>query len=188
MFEISFFIIIAGFIGIMFITLFQLTWIDPRWLIALLFLLVLPGIYAAFTGGPFVPSARKRHKNMLALAELKKTDTVYDLGCGDGRLLFSAAPFVKQAIGYDLSIPLVLFGKLRAIAARNLSIRFGNLWKQNLSEANVIFCYLLPASMERFHKEVWPTLKKGTRVVSNAFPITGLRPKKEKEKVYLYIR
>ena len=78
-------------------------------------LLIMPGVYAAITSGPFVPSSRKRHKTMISLADLSPDDIVYDLGCGDGRFVFTAAPFVKQSIGYELYIPLYLFGKIVSI-------------------------------------------------------------------------
>jgi len=185
--EAAIFVIIAG-IGIVFIFYaFNITWIDPRIIVSFLFLLIVPGIYAAFTSGPFVPSARKRRRTMLKLAELSDDDIAYDLGCGDGRLVFSASKFAKKAVGYDLSIPLVLYGKIISLFYPRANIHFGNIWKQNYDDANVIFCYLLPGAMKQFHKEVWPKLKPGTRVISNAFEIHELKPAKKEDKVYLYL-
>lgn len=184
--EAMIFIVIAGTLIVIFLYIFGLTWIDPLWIVAFLFLLIAPGLYAAFTSGPFVPSARKRHKTMLKLAELTDSDIVYDLGCGDGRLVFSASKLAGKAFGYDLSIPLVLYGKFLSLFYPKAQIRFGNIWKQNYDDATVIFCYLLPGAMKQFHKEVWPKLKKGTRVISNAFEIHKLKPLKKEDKVYLY--
>lgn len=186
--EATIFIVIVGMgiVGILY--RFNITWLDPRWVAFTLLILISPGLYAAFTSGPFVPSARKRHRTMLKLADLSKKDVVYDLGCGDGRLVFSASKFVKMAIGYDLSIPLVLYGKLISLFYPRTSIRWGNIWTQDYSHANVIFCYLLPGAMKQFYKEVWPNLKKGTRVVSNAFEMHDVKHKEAEDKVYLYIR
>ena len=185
--ESAIFLFIIGFLVIGIIYVFNLTWVNPIFLLIVLFILILPGIYAALTTGPFVPSSRKHHKAMLDLADLKPDDIVYDLGCGDGRLIFQSAPHVKKATGYELSIPLVLFGKLKSLfASPKAQIRFGNIWKQNYKNADVIFCYLLPGAMKKFYKEVWPTLKPGTRVISNAFQIHDLKPVTQKEKVYLY--
>ena len=180
------FIVVAGTLIVILLYAFNLTWVSPYWIIAFLTLLIAPGMYAAFTSGPFVPSARKRHKTMLKLADLTHTDLVYDLGCGDGRLVFSASKFCKKAIGYDLSVPLVLYGKFVSFFHPKASIHFGNIWKQDYSDATVIFCYLLPGAMKQFHKEVWPKLKKGTRVISNAFEIHDLKPLRKDDKVYLY--
>lgn len=180
------FILIAGvsLIGILYV--FDLSWIHPGFILVILSLLILPGLYAAIIGGPFVPSNRKRHKAMISLADLTDNDILYDIGCGDGRLVFSAAPYVKKAIGYELSIPLYLFAKLKSLFKKRSEIRYGNIWKQDYKDADVIFCYLLPASMKRFYKEIWPTLKPGTRVISNAFQIHDLKPAKKDDKVYLY--
>lgn len=180
------FILIFGSLTVTGLYFFDITWLDPRIVTGFLFLLIAPGLYAAFTSGPFVPSARKRHKIMLKLANLSSKDVVYDMGCGDGRLVFSASKVAKQAIGYDLSIPLVLYGKLLSLFYPRSSIRFGNIWKQDYNDATVIFCYLLPNAMVHFHKDVWPTLKKGTRVISHAFAIHELKPLMEEDKVYLY--
>jgi SAM-dependent methyltransferase len=184
--EAMIFILLTGTLIIFLLYALNLTWIQPFWIVVFLTLLIAPGMYAAFTSGPFVPSARKRHKTMLKLANLKDSDIVYDLGCGDGRLVFSASKNVKKAIGYDLSIPLILYGKLNSLFYPRAQIQFGNIWKQDYKDATVIFCYLMPNAMKQFHKDVWPNLKKGTRVISNAFEIHDLKPLKKEDKVYLY--
>ncbi len=180
------FVLLAGTLVIISYYAFGITWIDPRVLIVIFALLIIPGFYAALTSGPFVPSARKRHRTMLKLAQLTGEDVAYDLGCGDGRLVFSASKMAKQATGYDLSIPLILYGKLIALFYPKAKIRFGNIWKQDYSDADVIFCYLLPKAMRQFHQEVWPKLRPGTRVISNAFMIHELEPVEVVDKVYLY--
>lgn len=181
------FLLIGGLIITVIVYFSGFTNVDPRLIMGALFLLLLPGFYAAVTSGPFVPSSRKRHKDMLKLADLNKKDIVYDLGCGDGRLVFSAGKKAKKAIGYELSIPLYLFGRLRQLFSfKPVSIRYGNIWNQDYSDATVIFCYLLPKSMKKFHEKIWPKLKPGTRVISNAFEMHDLKPIKQEDKVYLY--
>ena len=181
------FIILSLIIIVGVLAAFGITWLDPRIIITFIMLAIIPGIYAAFTSGPFVPSSRKRHKIMMDIAELKPDDIVCDLGCGDGRFIFAAAPFVKKAIGYELSIPLYLYGKIKSIfKSKKAEIRFGNIWNQDYSNMDVIFIYLLPGSMKKFYREVWPKLKLGTRVVVNAFQIKDLKPVKTEEKVFLY--
>lgn len=184
--EATIFVLIIGTLLATLLYVFNITWVDPRIIVFFLFLLIAPGMYAAFTSGPFVPSARKRHKTMLKLAGLSDNDVVYDLGCGDGRLVFSASKQAGRAYGYDLSIPLLLYGKFLSLFYPRAEIRFGNIWKQDYQDATVIFCYLLPKAMTQFHKEVWPKLKPGTRVISNAFPIHALKPDQKEDKVYLY--
>lgn len=185
--ESAIFILIVGIVIIAIFYAFGIQSIDPRIILSLVILLLLPGFYAAVTSGPFVPSSRKRHKVMLKFADLKPTDIVYDLGCGDGRLVFKASQYAKKVIGYELSIPLYLFGKIRQLFSRPTAhIRYGNIWKQDYKDADVIFCYLLPKAMKQFYQEIWPTLKPGTRVISNAFKIHDVKPVQQEEKVYLY--
>lgn len=187
--ENSIFVLIVGAIIVSILYFFNITSIDPRYIFAVVFLFMIPGIYAAITSGPFVPSNKKRHAIMLRLAEIEHNDIVYDLGCGDGRLVFKSAKFAKKAIGYELSIPLIIYGNIKKILTfSKASIRFGNIWKKDYKDADVIFCYLLPKAMKQFYKEVWPKLKPGTRVVSNLFQIHEIKPNQKEGKVYLYIK
>ncbi len=185
--EASLFIVVVGIIVVGLTYVFGNPQIHPVFIFLPIALLLIPGFYAAVASGPFVPSARKRTEAMLRLANLKSSDIAYDLGFGDGRLIFAAAKKVKKAIGYELSVPLYLFGLIRKVLGfSRVKIRFGNIWSQDYRDADVIFCYLLPKAMKQFYKEVWPTLKPGTRVVSNAFAIHEIQPIKTEEKVYLY--
>lgn len=182
------FVLIAGILIVAFMYATGVI-VDPRVVLGFLTLHILPGLYAAFTSGPFVPSARKRHQTMIRLAKIASSDVVYDMGCGDGRLVFESARHAKKAIGYELSIPLVLWGKIVGMLRRSKAkIRFGNIWKQDYSDADVIFCYLMPGAMKKFYQAVWPNLKKGTRVISNAFQMHDIQPVETEEKVYLYVR
>lgn len=137
--------------------------------IGIFILLAVPTIYAML-GAPFVPTHMTQVRRMLDAAHLKKGMTVYDLGCGDGRLVHvSATKYGCKAIGYEYS-PLVWFwATFLAIFWKGGEIRFGNIWKQNFHDADVIFCYLLPQAMKKFEKDLVPRLKNGTLVVSHAF-------------------
>ena len=104
MIEVTIFLIFAALVIVGPLYIFGITWVSPLFIVGFLCALIIPGLYGAFTTGPFVPSNRKRIENMIRLAGIKKSDTVYDLGCGDGRLVFRVAPKVKRAYGYDISI------------------------------------------------------------------------------------
>ncbi|MBI5412635.1 class I SAM-dependent methyltransferase [Candidatus Peregrinibacteria bacterium] len=162
--------------------------IDPWVIFAIATIVLLPGFYGALTGGPFVPTPSKRRDSMLKLAKIKAGETVYDLGCGDGRLVFAAGALGARATGFELSIPLVLWGKIQALFGKKGRVCHGDLWRQDYSKADVIFCYLLPRTMKKFEHKIWPTLKKGARVVSNGFSMPGIWEKKIEEHVYLYVK
>ncbi len=162
-------------------------WVDPRWVVFIFFALLVPGMWGAFTTGPYVPSGLKRRESMLRLAKLKSTDVVYELGCGDGGMIFTAAKTVRKAVGFEISIPLVCFAILRKWLTRSPAhIRWANIWKQDYRDADVLFCYLMPNSMKRIYEQVWPTLKPGTRIVTHAFRLSELQPIAKEEGVYVY--
>ena len=188
MIEIILFAMAMGIGGAVIVFLLGLPEVVAMGWLLVVFVLLLPGLYAAFAGAPFVPSNRKRQRTMLKLAELTGSETVYDLGCGDSRFLRASAPLAKKAIGYELSIPLVILGKWISLFNPKITVEWKDIWKQNYDDADVIFCYLLPKMMRRFYKEVWPKLKPGTKVICNAFTLKELKPVRQEEKVYVYVK
>lgn len=126
---------------------------------------------------PYVPSANRVVKKMISAAQLKPKETVYDLGCGDGRLLLMAEKKKAKAIGFEIAPLVFLLALLRKIIARSRAqILFKSLFAANLRKANVIFCYLIPNVMPRLSAKIKKECKKGTRIVSNTFHIPGLKP------------
>ena len=145
------------------------------------FLLALAGsLLGSSFGSPFVPTQRKVLQKMIALAQIKSGERVFDLGCGDGRVVFAAEKKGAICTGIEISPPVWLIARVRRFfAGKKSEIRLGNIFKQkDLSQANVIFLFMLPAVMERFHRLIFPKLKPGTRIVSHAFSMKGLRPTK----------
>lgn len=156
----------------------------------ILIVLIGTGLYSMFFGAPFVASSSKRMKAMLELAGFKKSDKVADLGCGDGRVVHMIAnEGVSSVIGYEYSLPTYLYAlwKKRGLKTRG-KILFANFWKKNLTDFDVLICFLLGSSMERFRKEVWPVLRKGTRVISNEYMMEEMEADKQVSRVYLYIK
>jgi predicted RNA methylase len=117
-------------------------------------------------------------KKMLRLTEVGPDDIVYDLGCGDGRTIITAARrYGARAVGLEID-PLryiwcqsliTLFG-LR----KRVRIVYGNFFKQDLSEATVVTCYLLQDTNGKLEEKFATELRPGTRVVSNTFTFLGL--------------
>ncbi len=130
---------------------------------------------------PFVRTGSDVAKKMVELADVRKGQVVYDLGCGDGKILFFAAEKGGNCIGIERLRPLCWLGRLRNKFHKS-SVRFlcKNFYKVDLSDADVIFCYLFPKIMEKFYVEKFKELKKGAKIISNAFKIGSL---KEKEKI-----
>lgn len=129
---------------------------------------------------PYVPSKNRVVKKMISLAALKPKETVYDLGCGDGRLLIEASKKAKiTTVGFEIAPLVYVLAKLRTMfAPKKIQIRFQSFFNANLRKANVIFCYLIPNVMPRLAAKMKRECRRGTRVISNTFSIPGLKPYK----------
>jgi SAM-dependent methyltransferase len=139
-------------------------------------------------GPPFVPTPKKTVQDMMKLAAIKPGDIVYDLGCGDGRLLIAAAEKGAVAIGYELSMPTYLLARFRTFGRTNISVRYGDFWKKDLSDADVIVCYLLMQKMKIFEETIWLRLKPGARVVSHSFTLPNIKPTAKEGDGVLYVK
>jgi precorrin-6B methylase 2 len=134
---------------------------------------------------PFVPTTEEAVAAMLKLADVKKTDIVYDLGCGDGRIVIAAAKtYGAHAVGIDIN-PVRL-----AEAAENLKkagpdvaklVRFeeNDLFQADIHEATVVTLFLLSSVNLKLRPKLLADLKPGTRVVSNTFDMGDWKPEKE---------
>lgn len=129
---------------------------------------------------PFVPSPEPIVERMLKAAGLKPGETLYDLGCGDGRILFIAArDFKAKAVGVELSPQLVKADREKAMHLgldKDVKIIEGNLLDVDISQADVVTVYLLRLSNELLKPNLQTQLKPGARVVSHDFEIMGWKP------------
>lgn len=127
----------------------------------------------------WVPTPPEVIDTMLQMVSLKKGDLVYDLGCGDGRILVAAAEkYGVKAVGYELDKYLVdearAYAKERGVS-HLVTIEQADIFTLDLSKATVITLYLLPEMNEK----LLPQLQKcafGTRIVAHDFGIKGTVP------------
>lgn len=122
---------------------------------------------------------------MLRAAEVKAGETVYDLGCGDGRVVITAAKeFGARGVGVEIKDRLVLDTR-KKIAAMGLmpqvEIIHGNALDIDLSDADVVTLFLLTKSNELLRPNFEKYLKPSARVVSYAFEVRGWKPWKVEE-------
>lgn len=147
------------------------------YLLAFLFLIV-PTIVALISGAPFVPTPMRAVKKMLKTADIKKGQTVIDIGCGDGRFCHMAnKQYGADAIGFELS-PIVYFiAKVcQPFWRSKAKIRYGDFRNHDLSKADHIVAYMLPETLEKFIPKFERELKKGAKVTSYAFHIGNWVP------------
>src|SRR3990167_3267249 len=118
---------------------------------------------------PYVATKKEKVGTIIKLANIKRGETVIDLGSGDGRLLFAAAQKGAKAIGYEVNPYLVLFTKVKAKILREnrVVVKKQSLWQADLKKANVIFVYGRGKTMKRFEDFVFKNARKGTRIIVN---------------------
>jgi SAM-dependent methyltransferase len=126
---------------------------------------------------PDFPTPEEVVDKMLAAAHLKPGETVYDLGCGEGRIVITAArKFKAKAVGVELSPQLYKLATARVKALgldEQVKIVHGNLLKVDLKPADVVTIYLSTASNELLRPNLERDLRPGSRVVSHDFEIRG---------------
>jgi SAM-dependent methyltransferase len=159
--------------------------------ILLVIILVVSISWTNNRGAPYVPSTMNRVHRMLKLAEVGPEDLVYDLGCGDGRILVAAARrYGARAVGIELD-PLRYLWCQSLITVLGLRDRvriiYGDFYFQDLSPADVVTCYLLQSTNTKLEGKFTQELKPGTRVVSNYFDFPGLYKVRQDGKASLYL-
>ena len=127
---------------------------------------------------PYVPSPPNIVRDMLSLAGAGPSDVVYDLGCGDGRVLFAAVDEfnVSRAVGYELDGEMVesLEKRIRDSGmVGRISVIQANFMEVDLTKASVVTIYLTTSGNVKLRPKLEADLKPGARVVSHDFPVHG---------------
>lgn len=121
----------------------------------------------------YVPTPQNVVDAMLKLADVKQGETVYDLGCGDGRAVITAArDFGAKGIGVDIDPQRINESIANAQAAgvtSRVQFKQEDLFQMQIDDADVLFLYLLPRLNLKLRPRILDELRPGTRVVSHAF-------------------
>jgi len=153
--------------------------------------------YASYTFAPWLPTRDRDLKRVIDLAGLKSGETFYDLGCGTGKTVF-ATTIVQgvKGIGVEVFYPLFVYCRLKKFLIRDAQSKFifGDLFKKDLSKADVVYVFGTPKTLQgKLQKKIWSEAKKGTRVISYAFEFKEMIPEKiskpsDKDlSIYLYV-
>jgi SAM-dependent methyltransferase len=164
--------LISGFFFLIMLALMSLIWTSTR-------------------GAPWVPTHREIVERMLRMAGVKPGETVFDLGCGDGRVLVAAARhFGARAVGVEIDLGRYLWS-LAVVTALGLHGRVrvirADLFKVDLSSADVVFSYLLQDTNDRLKDKLRRELRPGARIVSNTFHFSGLPLVRVDDELKLYL-
>lgn len=132
---------------------------------------------------PYVASPPQIVEAMLELAKVRNDDVVYDLGCGDGRIVISAAKkYGARGVGIDINADRIEEARANAKAAGvdgKVSFEARDLFETDIHGATVVVLYLLPEVNMRLRPRLLSELKPGTRVVTHSFAMGDWRPEKE---------
>lgn len=134
---------------------------------------------------PFVPTRPELVEQMLRLAQVKPGDTVYDLGCGDGRIVIMAAQkFGARGVGVDIDpqrIKEANENARKAGVANRVKFIQADLFEADIHPATVVTLYLLPDVNMRLRPKLLKDLAPGTRVVSHSFTMGDWKADKESD-------
>lgn len=119
---------------------------------------------------PWWRTTKKTAEAACKLGHITQKDIVYELGCGDGQfLLTSVKQFGAKGVGIEIDMLRAFIArfliKLNGVSQRTTVIR-GNFFEQDLSEATVIFVYLVPKALNKLKSKFLKELKPGTRIIS----------------------
>lgn len=134
----------------------------------------LSNIVAVYYGSLFVKADKENVKKVLQ--EFAKKDLIfYDLGCGNGDILLLADDLKMKAVGYEIAPFYYMLSKIRTSLRKNISVKYSNILKVDLSKADIIYCYLLPPLLKKLVPKFQKELKKNAVVISTGFPIDNLK-------------
>ena len=156
-------------------------------------LLILAGmvIVPIFFGAPWHPLLPGTVRRILRFAEVLPGETVCDLGCGEGRVLITAAKeFSAKAIGVEIDpLKIVLARLLIRVNGVNdrVNIVRGDLFDFDPGDADVLYIYLTHQAMDKLFPEILKKLKPTVRIVSYRFCLRGMTPEKVSEDKTLFL-
>ncbi len=135
---------------------------------------------------PYVPTPPRVVEAMLRMAQVTPADVVYDLGCGDGRIVVMAAQkFGARGVGIDIDPKRIADANENAKeagVARKVKFFVDDVFTANFSDATVVTLYMLPSVNEKLLPKI-KALKPGTRIVTHAFTFGDAWPYEKKEDV-----
>jgi len=130
----------------------------------------------------FVPTPNDVVNKMLEMAAVTAKDVVYDLGCGDGRIVITAAQrYGARGVGIDIDPERIREATANASRAKVTGkVKFiqGDLFEADISEATVVTLYLLTELNLKLRPKLMKDLRPGTRVVSHAFAMGDWKPER----------
>jgi len=154
-------------------------------LFIVVYLIVLTLAVGAVSAAPWIPTRRRQRRRLAELLPVREGETVCDLGCGDGVVLFAFADRYPgiHAVGYEIALLPFVIGKVRRSFGgkryRDVEINYGNFFWEDLSDADVAFVFLLEKAFPKVMAKLATDLRDDARVVVEAWPFPGVAVERE---------
>ncbi|MDP3732977.1 MAG: methyltransferase domain-containing protein, partial [Candidatus Daviesbacteria bacterium] len=127
----------------------------------------------AGSDAPFIPTKMDKIRKILKLAGVKKGKKFYELGSGDGRVVFEAANLGADSIGIEQSWIRVLYSRYKSLASHsssgNVKFLHGNIFAKKYHVADIVYIYLLHKGVNKLEEKLKKELKKGTVVITQTY-------------------
>lgn len=140
---------------------------------------------------PWWRTTPQRARIECRLASVKKGDVIYDLGSGEGTaLIIAAKEFGATGVGIEIDPFRAFYSKIIVFlsgVSHKVAIRRDNFWNQDISDATVVFMYLIPKTLIKLRPKFLKELRPGTRIVTFVYKMDlPLIAKDEKAELYVY--
>jgi SAM-dependent methyltransferase len=125
-------------------------------------------------GALYVSTSQAKISTFIDAVPMTADQVLVDLGCGDGRVLREAQKrYGVRTVGYEINPLAYLKARIFSFGSNKITIRRQNFWEADLSDADVVFCYLYPDVMKKLAAKLIDGLKPGAIVVSSNFSLPG---------------
>lgn len=140
----------------------------------------------AGSDAPYIPTKMDKIREVLKLAGVKKGKKFYELGSGDGRVVFEAAKLGANSIGIEQSWIRVLYSRFKGLKFNKAQFIHGNIFSKTYQDADVVYIYLLSKGVQKLESKLKKELKKGSIVITQTYHFPAWKPFKKLSDFWLY--
>lgn len=146
----------------------------------------------AGSDAPYIPTKMDNIRKILKLAQVKKGKKFYELGSGDGRVVFEAARLGADSHGVEQSFLRILYSKYitKRLASHlrggNINFYHNNILNRSYEDADIVYIYLLQKAVDRLEGKLRKELKKGSLVITQKYHFKNWKPDKKSDGFWLY--